>query len=180
MKKIFLVCVLGLFSLSPCFAQNMLILGGEYNPFKPGFWNSHIGFNIELFNENIQNDFLLCFGGITAKNEAGEEPHRFLFCFKDKLFFSLDGDIAGFRAGITAGFGVYESPPFPKVSQLFFNAGGVIGAALFPKSLISVTIDACPGYAIAFRATDVPDAALDEAGFMLALSIGFRLNLDKL
>jgi hypothetical protein len=180
LRKIFFMLVLGAAALPECFAQNMLIAGGEYNPFKPEFWGGYAGFNLELYNEYLQNDLLVSFGRITAASGQGEEKQRFLYRVKDNIYFSRDFKFIGLRAGISASFGVYDIPKFPGVWDLFFNAAGFAGICIFPKSLISVTIDVSPGYALAFRVTDVPGASINDSGFMLPISVGLRFNLDKL
>ncbi|MDR2483030.1 MAG: hypothetical protein LBD08_05290 [Treponema sp.] len=179
-RKAVLLLILSLAVTGAVFSQNMLILGGEYNPLSPGFWSVGAGFNLELFNEYIQDDLMFNFGGVTALNEQGERPPRFIFSIKDSVYFSLDWDWIGLRAGITASAGLYQHPEFPEKAALLFSAGGFAGLCVLPRSPISITVDLCPGYAAAFHVTDKPDAALDEPGFILPVALGIRLNLDKL
>jgi hypothetical protein len=179
MKKVFFLFCFAMVVSANCFSQNMLIVGGDYNPFKPVFWNGNIGFNLELFNENIQDDLLLNFGSLTAENEQGKEPQKFIFSIKDNFFYSLDGRFVGLRAGVSASFGIYDIPEFPKSADLFFTATGLVGICILPKSLISITLDLCPGYAVAFRATDAPGLSLNDSGFILPMALGIRVNLDK-
>jgi hypothetical protein len=180
MKKIPLLFIFGLVILPDCFSQNMLIIGGEYNPFKPAFWDSNIGFNIEVLDQHIQNDILFAFGGIWARNEEEKRPQKFLFSLKDKIFYSLDGRYVGLRAGVSAAFGIYDLSEFPQRTDLFFSAGGFAGICIFPHSPFSVTLDVCPGYALAFYVTDAPGASVNDSGFMLPISLGLRFNIDKL
>jgi len=199
MKKKFLLCVLGAVFLFPCFSQNMFLLGGEYNFLEPQFFNVGLGFNLKLFNEYIQNDLTVNFGGILAKdivmieeapNDAandeapelvmttGDPRLKFLFSLKDSLYFSLDWKWAGLRAGIFASFGVYGISDSAKSWDMIFNPGGFVGICLFPKSLVSVVVDVCPGYLVAFRVSE--SMAENEAGFSLPVYLGIRFNLDKL
>jgi hypothetical protein len=183
-KKL-LPLLLGLAFLPDCFSQNVLIAGGEVNPLKPVFWGANAGFNFEILSKYLQNDFLLSFGGIHAGSGAEEtqeepEPGKFLFALKDNLYVSLNGEILGLRIGVSASFGMYDIPEYPKMYDLFFNAAGLIGIGIFPQSLISITVDICPGYVLAFRVTDAPSGAVNDSGFMLPIALGLRLNLDKL
>jgi hypothetical protein len=180
MKKILLLLVFSITALPDCFSQNMLIIGGEYNPFDPGFWNGSIGFNLELFNVHIQDELLLSFGGITAKDDRDERPQKLLFSVRDNFLYSLDGEFIGLRAGISAAFGGYDVTGLPEGIDLFFSAAGFAGVCILPKSLISITLDICPGYAIAFRITGAPGISGNELGFMLPIALGIRLNMDKL
>jgi hypothetical protein len=157
----------------------MLIAGGEYNPFNPPFWNGNIGFNLELFNVHVQDELVFGFGGITVKDERDERPQKLLFSVRDNFFYSLDGEFIGLRAGISAAFGAYDITGLPKVFDLFFSAAGLVGICVLPKSLISITLDICPGYAMAFRIKDTPDISDNEMGFMLPIALGIRLNMDK-
>jgi hypothetical protein len=157
----------------------MLLLDGEYNIYKPEFWNVGVGFNMRLFNQYFQNDFMLGFGGIRVEeSESGESPLKFLFSFKDSFYFSLDWELVGLRAGIFASVGIYDIPDFKKRWDLFFNIGGVVGICILPKSLVSVIIDLRPGYAIAVRTGE--ESFINEAGFSLSPSVGIRFNFDKL
>jgi hypothetical protein len=175
------ILILGLAALPECAAQNMLIAGGEYHSFSPEFWDCYAGFNMELYNEHLQNDLLVSFGGITAASGPGEEKSRFLFRFKDNVYFSWDFNAAiGLRAGVSASFGIYDVPEFPSVWGLFFSAAGFAGICILPKSLIAITVDVLPGYALAFRVTDEPAGLINESGFMLPIAVGLRFNLDKL
>jgi hypothetical protein len=180
MKKIPLLFILGMVVLPCCFSQNLLMVGGEFNPLDPLFWNGGIGFNIEVLNEHLQNDTLLAVGGIRAENEEGERPQKILVSVKDKFFYSLNGRYLGLRAGISAAFGVYDLSGVPKVTDFFFSIAGLAGICILPKSLISVTLDICPGYAVAFRLNDAFKGSLNELGFMLPISLGVQFNIDKL
>jgi hypothetical protein len=180
MKKILLLLIFGIMVLTDCFSQNMLIIGGEYNHFNPSFWNGSIGFNIELFNEHIQDELLLTFGSITAKNGIDKKEPRFIFSVKDNLFYSLDGKFAGLRAGVTASFGIYDVPVFPKSFDFFLSGAGLVGICILPRSLISITLDVCPGYAIPFNFTDKFQFSGNDLGFMMPVTLGIRLNIDKL
>jgi hypothetical protein len=180
MKKIPLLFILGMTILPGCFSQNMLIIGGEYNPFRPLLWDGAIGFNIEVLNEHIQNDVLLTFGGIRVKNKGGEESQKFIFSLKDNFFYSLNGQYIGLRAGISAAFGIYDVSEFPGKNDLFLSAAGLVGICIFPKSIISITLDVCSGYALAFCLTDAFDVSHNDSGFMLPISLGVRFNIDKL
>jgi len=214
MKKIVLLCVIATAFTVPCFAQNMLLLGGEYNLTNPQFWSAGLGFNLKLFNEYIQNDLTLNFGNIRAKEmvikktepqetepddpETGDPaqnvfsanagsiwahetktavPVKFLFYVKDTIYFSLDGKWVGIRAGVFASMGIYDIPDYKTAADLFFNGGGFAGIYFLPRSLIGVTVDVAPGYAIAFRVGET--LGINEAGFSLPLSVCIRLNLDK-
>jgi len=180
MKKILLLFIFGITALPNCFSQNMLIIGGEYNHFSPVFWNASIGFNLELINEHIQDELLFTLGGITVKNTKEEGPQKFLFSVKDNIFYSLDGRFIGLRSGITASFGIYDVPIVPRSFDFFFSAAALVGICILPKSLISVTLDVCPGYAMAFNYTVPFEFSGNESGFMLPLTLGIRLNIDKL
>ena len=201
MKKIFFLLIMGVVFLFPCFSQNMLILGGEYNFYKPDFWSAGLGFNHRLFNEYIQNDFVFNFGRLTAKRtqiietevenggtENGEPeiirtevidyPQKFFFYVKDNFYFALEGRGLGLRAGIFASFGIYGIPDFPTAYDLFFNGGGFAGISILPKSLISLTLDISPGYTVAFSFNE--GFSRNDEGFSLTLSMGIRLNFDRL
>ena len=167
---------------------------------KPMFWGAGVGFNLKLFNDYIQNDLMLNFGSINAEeaiidessdNEdsrffsrstgdgtgTGEAAMNFLFYFRDKLYFSLDWKWVGLRAGISAALGVYGIPDFPTVWDLFINAGGLVGVCILPHSLVSITLDFCPGYTLAFRFSGFNK---NDAGLSFPLFLGVRFNLDKL
>ena len=194
MRKAWILFMFSIVFLYPCFSQNMLILGGEYNILQPDFWNASIGFNQKIINRYIQNDILLNFGSITAKNiefiETEDEdsgiiraeqisyPQKFIFSVRDNLFFSLDGRWIGLRAGIFALLGINGIPDFPTAYNMFLNTGGFAGIWILPKSLVSVTLDISPGYALAFRLSEGP--YIHEGGFSLPLSLGIRFNFDKL
>jgi len=214
MKKTLLLFTIfalwGMVFITPCFSQNMLILGGEYNLSSPEFWGIGVGFNMKLFNEYIQNDFMVNLGAIRAKeavieqipedDEQGTEENeqrtgnreqrienneqlaigqaKLLFSVSDKLYFSRDGKWVGLRAGVFASVGVYGIYDFPKTWDLFANAGGFAGVTILPQSFVSINLDLCPGYAVAFRFDD--GFTENEAGFSLGLFLGIRFNLDKL
>ena len=173
MRRGFFLFIFGVVLLSPCFSQNMFLLGSELNVTKPEFWNVGIGFNMIVFNENFQNDVMINFGRIRTKDAEVCDKENFLFSLIDRFYFSLDGNVAGLRAGVFAAFGMYDIDP-----DMFFNAGGFVGIALFPQSLVSFTADISPGYAMAFRLGK--EQYINEAGFSLSLSFGLRLNFDKL
>ena len=204
--------------LPASFAQNMLIVGGDFNPLRPGFWGGRLGFNLKLVDEYIQNDLFLSVGGIKAKmrpeepepeEEIPDEPdeetdgddkpeekpekkaqyntgsqtgagesYHFFFAVKDALYFSLEGKYLGLRAGVTAALGAYF-PNFPSY-EFFIYGAGFAGISLFPKSLISLTVDICPGYIVAFHIKEIPNLALSDSGFVLPISVGIRFNIDKL
>jgi hypothetical protein len=113
-----------------------------------------------------------------AETKTNDPRHKFLFSLRDSLYFTLDGKWIGLRAGIFASLGVYGIPDFPKSWDLVFNPGGFVGISLFPKSLVSVIIDVCPGYLITFRIDE--GLAKNETGFSLPLFLGIRFNMDKL
>jgi hypothetical protein len=156
----------------------MLILGGEYNLFSPEVWNAGVGFNIKVFDDYIQNDCLLTFGGIQAKPAEAEEPEpgkppmKFLLSVRDNIYFTIDGKWVGLRAGGFASFGIYG------IHDLFFNGGGLVGICVLPQSLVSVTLDLCPAYKVAFRVNK--GVTKNESGFSLGLFVGIRFNIDKL
>jgi hypothetical protein len=158
----------------------MLLLDGEYNFFKQEFWNVGAGFNMKLINQYVQNDFMLGFGGLRVKEtESGEESLlKFIFSLKDSFYFSLDGKWIGLRLGVFASIGIYDIPDFKKRCDMFFNAGGFAGICILPRSLISVTVDLRPGYAIAFRIGE--ELSVNKAGFSLSPSVSIRFNFDKL
>jgi hypothetical protein len=147
-----------------------------------------------LFNEHLQNETLLAFGSIRAasgKNvtvddgggeviTGGGVSDRFFFRFKDKLYFSWDFSIIGFRAGLSFSAGFYDLSGFPKALDLIFSASGFAGICILPTWIISLTIDVSPGELLAFRVTDAPDFSVNDSGFMLPISVGIRFNLDKL
>jgi len=186
MKKIFFLCVMAAAFAPPCSSQNMFVLGGEYSFTNPQFWGAGLGFNFKLFKEYIQNDLSVNFGGIRVndptqnmwahktKTPAGRQ---FLFYIKDNIYYSLDWRLVGLRAGLFSSFGIYDIPDRTAV-DLFFNGGGFIGICILPKSLIGVTVDVCPGYAMAFRMGKV--RGINVGGLSLPLSVGIRLNLDKI
>ena len=178
MRRGFFLFIFGVALFTPCFSQNMLLLGSEFNVTKPEFWNVGIGFNLIVINEYFQNDVMMNFGRIRTKDADVCEKDNFLFSLADKFYFSVNGAIAGFRAGVFAALGMYDIVDFPTVYDMFFNTGGFVGVALFPRSLFSLTADISPGYAMAFRLSDGP--YINEAGFSLSLSFGLRFNFDKL
>ena len=193
MKKVCFLLILGTVSLAPCFSQNMLMLGGEYNFFKPQLWGAGLGFNLKLFNEYIQNDLTVNFGNLWAKEaiveieseetetvitEGGDVRKRFFFSLRDSLYFTLEGDWVGLRAGIFASLGLYQIVEFPTAYDLFANGGAFAGIVILPKSLFSVALDLCPGYLIAFRFKE--GVSKNDEGFSLSLSLSIRFNLDKL
>jgi len=186
MKKIALLCVMASVFAVPCFAQNMLLLGGEYNLTNPQFWSAGMGFNLKILKEYFQNDLSLNFGAIRVNDPAknmwaydtkNTANQQFLFYVKDNVYFCLDGKWVGMRAGVFASMGIYDVPDYKTEADLFFNGGGFAGICILPRSLIGITIDAAPGYAIAFRVGKV--LGINAGGFSLPLSVGIRLNLDK-
>ena len=196
MKKAFIFFFLGAVFLPLCFSQNMLMLSGEYSFFKPQFWGAGIGFNMKYFNEYIQNDLTLNFGSIWAKDVPVEEEEsdedrppvvqveslgssmRFVFYLRDNLYFALEGDWVGLRAGVFASLGVYNIIELPMSYDMLFNGGGFAGITILPKSLISVALDLCPGYLVAFRLKD--GISKNQEGFSLSLALSIRFNFDKL
>ena len=179
MKKVFFLFIFSAVLFSPCYSQNMLLLGGEFNVTKPEFWNVGVGFNMIVINEYFQNDVMIQFGGVRAEDkETGDHKENFLFSVMDRFYFSLDGNTIGFRAGVFTALGIYDIVDFTSAYDMFFNTGGFVGISLFPRSLLSLTADISPGYAIAFRMSEGP--YINEAGFSLSLSLGIRLNFDKL
>jgi len=187
-KKILFLCVIAAAFSPRCFSQNMFVLGGEYNFTNPQFWAAGIGFNMRLLNEYIQNDLTINFGGISANDPAQNmrametkttTEQKFLFYVKDNIYFSLDWKWVGLRSGIFASLGLYDIYDNYSAADMFFNGGGFAGICLLPKSLFSLTIDVCPGYATAFYVRE-KEAGLKTAGFSLPLAVGIRFNLDKL
>jgi hypothetical protein len=197
MKKTFCMFVLAVIFLPPCFSQNMLMLGGEYGFLKPQSWGAGLGFNYMLFDEYIQNDLTANFGGIRVKDiyiveQTGEEEPgeasaseivfgdptlKFLFYLRNNLYFTFEWQWVGLRVGVFASLGIYGIPDFPSTFDLFLNPGGFMGISIMPKSPVSVTVDLCPGYVMAFRTGK--ELIKNEAGFSLSLSLNIRLNLDK-
>ncbi|MDR2521313.1 MAG: hypothetical protein LBC72_01990 [Spirochaetaceae bacterium] len=180
-QKLVLLLVLGTAARSECFAQNMLIAGGEYNQYSPRVWDVYAGFNMELYGEHLQNDLLLSFGSVdVASGDGGASGSRYFFRFKDNVYVSWDTRVIGFRAGVAVSFGVYDVSGFPTDWGFLGTAAAFAGICLLPKALISVTVDVFPGRAWAFHATTAPAVSVDEAGFMLPIAVGIRFNLDKL
>jgi hypothetical protein len=175
----------------------MLLLGGDYNLMsKPEVWNVGLGFNLKLYEEFVQNDFIVNFGGIRAryaekktdetesmepiesnKPDDSAIPMKFLFSVKDNLYYNKEWRWIGLRAGIFASFGLYGIRDSSKVYDLFFSAGGLAGICVLPKALISVMLDISPGYTMAFGNDGGP--RIYEAGFSLPLSFYIRFNFDK-
>ena len=195
MKKLCIFFILGFVFLFPCFSQNVLMLGGEFNFLEPRFFGAGPGFNLKLFNEYIQNDFTVNFGGIWAKAaiveiesegeeaqliqiEGGETQFNLLFYLRDSLYFTLEWNWVGIRTGIFASLGAYQVVEFPTAYDFFGNGGAFAGIIILPKSLFSVTLDVCPGYAIAFRFKE--GLSENDKGFSLSLALGIRFNFDKL
>jgi len=171
-----------------CFSQNMFVLGGEYNFTNPQFWGVGIGFNLKIYKEYFQNDLSINFGGIRANDpeqnmwahetkDAAEQ--KFLFYVKDNFYFSLDWKWFGLRAGVFVSLGLYDIYDNYSAADMLFNGGGFAGICLLPKSLFSLTIDVCPGYAMAFFVRE-KEAGFKVGGFSLPLTVGIRFNLDKL
>ncbi len=180
MKKIPFLFILGVVVLPCCFSQNLLIAGGEYNPFKPSFWDCGIGFNVEVLNEHLQNDILFLGGSIMVRDEEDERPQQFFFSVKDKFFYSLNGRYLGLRAGVSASFGIYDISEAPREIDFIFSVAGFAGICIFPKSLISIVLDICPGYAMAFCINDDFEGSRNEFGFILPIFLGVQFNFDKL
>jgi len=193
-QRALLLFILGMVFAPACFSQNMLLLGGNYNLMrKPEIWSAGLGFNLKLYKEIVQNDFLINFGGIQAKvlikdtdeteqvqpvqQIESDDQMKFLYSVRDNLFFNLEGRWFGIRAGAFASFGLYGIRNSLKAYDLFFNAGGMAGICILPKALISITLDASPGYAIAFSYAE--GFGINEKGFSLPLSLNIRVNLDK-
>jgi hypothetical protein len=182
MRKTFFLFTMGTFFLFPCFSQNMIILGGEYNFIKPQFWSAGLGFNFIVLNEHLQNDFTVNFGGILPKeiNTADDPRQKFLFSIRDGFYFSWDWKWVGLRAGVFASWGIYDIDGSSKTCDMSFIPGGFVGLSLFPKSLFSVVIDVCPGYLFLFRINEGFSFSKNESGFSLPLFLGIRFNMDKL
>ena len=205
MRKAFFIFIFGAAFLYPCFSQNMLLLGGEYNLYTsqyssaagPQFWSAGIGFNMKILNEYFQNDLMLNLGRIRAKAfemveiqeedsedvhnelvEAGEKD-KLLFTVKDSFYFTLDGSFVGIRAGVFAALGLYDIIDFPTVYDLFVNAGGFAGLCFFPKSLFSLALDFSPGFAAAFRLGG-GGPYINDMGLSMSFSAGIRINFDKI
>jgi hypothetical protein len=106
-----------------------------------------------------------------------EAQMKYLFSIRDNLYFNHEWRWFGIRAGAFASFGLYGIRNSLKAYDLFFNAGGMAGICILPKALISITLDASPGYAIAFSYAE--GFGINEKGFSLPLSLNIRVNLDK-
>ena len=195
--------ILGMAFAPSCFSQNMLLFGGDYNlMIKPETFNVGIGFNIKLYEEYVQNDFIVNFGGIRVRyaekkhdeteptepiesiksiesNEPDDSaiPMKFLFSVKDNLYYNKEWKWIGLRAGVYASFGVYGIRDSLTVYDLFFSIGGLAGICILPRALISMTLDIFPGYALTFG--NVEELSVYEAGFSLPLSFYIRFNFDK-
>ena len=194
MKKARLALFLFIFGMAfapSCFSQNMIFLGGDYNlMIKPETFNVGLGFNIKLYDEFVQNDFIVNFGGIRARyaekktdetesNEPDDSaiPMKFHFSIRDNLYYNHEWKWVGLRAGIYASFGVYGIRDSLSVYDLFFSIGGLAGICILPRALISITLDISPGYALTFG--NVGELSVYEAGFSLPLSFCIRFNFDK-
>jgi len=173
--------ILGIALAPSCFSQNMLLLGGDYNLMgKPEVWNVGLGFNLKLYEEFVQNDFFINFGGIRARDAGNEEaasPLKFLFSVKDNLFLNKEWRWIGLRAGVFASFGFYGIRDSFKIYDMLFSTGGLAGICVLPKALISVLLDVSPGYTIAFG--NDGGLRIYEAGFSLPLFLCIRINFDK-
>jgi hypothetical protein len=176
MKKLALLLFCGMAMLPACFSQNMLIIGGEYNPLTPLFWDGNMGFNIKT-NEYMQNEMLLGAGVISSRDENGEDPEKMLFAFRDNFFFSLEGRYLGLRAGVSGALGVFDVLAMPGKISVFVNLTGLVGLWILPRSLISVVVDICPGYGLTFF---IPDGFISNSRFVLPIALSLRLNIDKL
>jgi hypothetical protein len=176
MKKLTFIFILGLAVLPECFSQNMLIAGAEYNMYKPVFWDAMIGFNY-MFTEHIQDDFLLSLG--KARIEPNVSPKKFVFSVKDTVFYTINSKYIGLRLGVFVSAGIYEVSEYP---DLFLSTGGLAGLWFFPKSLISLTVDVCPGYvwALGFNIMDIPTSILHDGGFILPIALNFHINFDRM
>ena len=184
MKKARLVLflfILGMAFAPSCFSQNMLLFGGDYNLMsKPEVWNVGFGFNLKLYEEFVQNDLLINFGGIRARDAEKKEaaiPLKFLFSVKDNIYYYKEWKWIGLRAGVSASFGVYGIRDSLSVYDLFFSIGGLTGICIMPRALISITLDISPGYALTFG--NAEKLSVYEAGFSLPLSLCIRFNFDK-
>ncbi|MDR2480859.1 MAG: hypothetical protein LBD07_01010 [Spirochaetaceae bacterium] len=199
MKKFMFVFVMGMMIIPYSFSQNMVLFGADTGYFKPNigkyitkeddyyvrdYWNYNIGFNLQLFNPFIQNDSLLSFGSMTLSDQYNEvknngnsslkDYQKFMFGIKDNLYVTLDTKFIGLRAGVSGSLGIYDFFDF------LFNATGLFGVCFFPKSLIALAIDVCPGFAVDFHVNGATDMSLNKAGFILPVSACIRFNLDKL
>jgi hypothetical protein len=178
-KKFLLLFIMGMVFLFPCFSQNMLILGGEYNPFfGPEYWNAGAAFNLQIKSQYLQNEFMVNFGGTKAEDKTGSPAQKFSLSFRDNLFLSLNWKWVGLRLGVLASLGIYDFSDIPDTFNLLLYPGAFAGICILPQSLISVTLDVCPGYALHIHWSD--ELTLARKGFILPLSLGIRLNLDKL
>jgi len=188
MKKLFFLCLITSIFAPVCFSQNMFVLGGEYSLTNPQYWGLGLGFNLKVYKEYFQNDFSVNFGGIRvndpaenmwAHNTKDAAEQKFLFYLKDNIYYSHDWKWVGIRAGVFVLIGLFDIYDNHSAADLLFNGGGFAGICLLPKSLFSLTIDVCPGYAIAFYARE-KEAGIKAGGFSLPLAVGVRFNLDKL
>ncbi|MFP3040554.1 hypothetical protein LQZ19_01920 [Treponema primitia] len=178
MKKTMFLLILGLAFLTKSHPQNMLMIGGDYNIMKPGFWGAGIGFNIRLFNNYLQNDALLMIGNVFLQDTDGKEEEKYLFYAKDNFYFSKEWKYIGLRAGAAVSLGIYENPDFPETIPLFLNAAVFAGLCFFPEALVSVTMDICPGHIFLFDI--LPSPSGNDSAFSMPVSISIRINLDRI
>jgi hypothetical protein len=174
-RKLILAFILALGLGGAAFAQNLLMLGGEYNFMGPAFWDTGLGFNFKLYQDYIQNDTLLSFGTIKSPGDKA----NFLVCIGDKLYYEYDLlPIVGFRAGLSAGLGLSSG----SMGDGALNLGGFAGVLLFPQSLISAALDVGCGYLWAFNAgkSHKNYFGILKKGLVLPLALNIRLNLDRL
>jgi hypothetical protein len=180
MNKTVLVLLCGVCMPLSVFSQNLLMVGGEFNFFKPVYWDAGIGFNLNIavFDIYLQSDTFLNFGALTAENADGEEERNFLVYLKDNLYYSWDVSFIGFRLGASAGFGFYSG----EVGNCFFTIAGLAGIVILPASLVSFVIDIHPGYGMAFNLSSDHEyfVVLRDKGFVMPVSASVRLNLDRL
>ncbi|GHV22691.1 hypothetical protein FACS189494_09850 [Spirochaetia bacterium] len=176
MKRLFVIAVF-LFAVSDgCFAQNVMMIGGEYNYREAGYWDAGFGFNFMLLNEHLQDEIMINFGAIQLKKPNAEPKDYFLINIKDSLFFALNWKVIGLRIGGTLSIGAYAED----VGDFFFSVGGLAGLHIFPKSLISLSVDVCPSYSLRFFVSPEFKGSFLDGGFALPVAAILRLNLDRL
>jgi hypothetical protein len=164
------------------FSQNVLMVGGDVNPFKPSHWSAGIGFNLGIVGDYIQNDTFLNFGGFSEAlfKDTLRAQHTprwdFLVSVKDNVYFSYELPFIGFRVGVSAGFGAYSAD----FGDCLFTIGGLAGVVILPKSPVSVVIDVNPSFGVAFNLSNNHPyfAQFITNGFSMPISLALRINLD--